>query len=386
VSTRLVILINDALTNDSRVFKEARSLRGAGYEVCVFGNQQPGGGLERHFRKDGCDYYRPSSYPRSALRRRAWWNLQAARFAAHHRPTVILNHRWNTLIPAALGSYATGAPIVYDNRELFGGGNFDQKGAVFRQTFWLFERILVRACTEVIMSSRGRAEAWARKYRRRLPRVLYDCTEKREIFPNNTLREEYHLGPEDKLLIYVGGFGPGRGMIPSVEALAKLPSNYHFVALGYGTAFGELAMRRSRQLGVEERLHLHLPVPYEQIPSYISCADLSLCLIEPISRSYIESVPQKFYESLQAGVPVLASAFPEMRRLVEAHQVGLCVKPTDAEAIAAAVLRLTTDPDIEGWRARCFKAADVLTWENEVEQLLTAVEHAALKRRSRTST
>jgi len=96
-----------------------------------------------------------------------------------------------------------------------------------------------------------------------------------------------------------------------------------------------------------------------------------------VSQSYIHSVPQKFYESIQAGVPVLASDFAEMRRLVEAHQIGGCAPPLDAQAIADAVLELTSGAvSAEEWKRRCKRAADALTWEEEVRQLLDAVEHA----------
>jgi len=378
---RVVVLVNDPLLHDSRLFKECRSLRAAGHRVSVLGRQQTGQPLPRHFRKDGCDYYRPATYARSAILRRIGWRVWLTRLAVRQRPDVILNHRFTTLLAAIWASWATGARIVYDNRELFGGGDFDGRGAIYRQLFWMFERTLVRGCDEVIMSSHGRAETWARKYRYRKPRVLYDCTERREIRPSDALRREYGLGSKDKLLIYVGGIGLGRGLKPSLEALSRLPKDYHFVAMGAGSIHDGEILSHARQLGVTDRFFLHAAVPWEEIPSYLSGADLSLCLIEPISKSYYHSVPQKFYESLQAGVPVLASDFPEMRRLVTAHRVGRCAPPTDAPAIAKAILDLTNGSvPPEQWRRRCKKAADALTWENEVRELLRAVRQAGPRR------
>ena len=374
---RLVILVNDALTHDSRLFKEARHLHRAGYDVHVFGNQPTAGGLETSFVRDGCAYHRPAGYPSRAFRRRASWNIQAVRFVLRLRPRVILAHRWNTLMPATVGSFLTGATIVYDNRELFGGGDFNQRSMLWKQAFWFGERTLARACRSVIMSSHGRAEDWARKYRRPKPLVMYDCTEKRDVPASDILRRELGLGKDRKVLMYVGGLAAGRGLMPAMEALAMLPPQYVFVAMGKNDGFVRELRDHAAKLGVQDRFFIHAPVRSEDIPTYVSSADATLCTFENISRSYYHSVPQKFYESLQAGIPVVASDFPEQGRLVRRFQVGVCVRPDDVRDIVRGILEVTGGQVAPAqWRQRCKIAADAMTWENEVKVLLEAVRQA----------
>jgi glycosyltransferase involved in cell wall biosynthesis len=144
--------------------------------------------------------------------------------------------------------------------------------------------------------------------------------------------------------------------------------------MGYGQAYAALLKARAEELGVADRLLLHPPVLPEQIPSYASSADATLCIIENISRSYYHAIPQKFYESLQAGVPVVASNFPEMTRLVQKFQIGASVDPDDTEDILRGILGITAGGGSkERWRKRCDIASQALTWENEFPILLDAV-------------
>lgn len=372
---RIVILVNDSLTHDSRLFKQAKHLHKQGHEVLVFGNQPPGAGMELNFQRDGCQYYRPAKYPRWSFYRRSSWNLQAARFIIRHRPDIIINHRYNTLIPAMLGSWRKNTPIIFDNRELFGGGNFDKKSWLYKNLFWAFESIFSRVADEIIMSSHGRAQVWAQKYKRAKPLVLYDCAEWRKVEPSDVLRREYNWDASVKLIMYIGSMDSGRGLVPAVESLALLPKNYVLVAMGYGSdMFLKQLQQRATELGVQDRFFLHPPVPPEQIPVYASSADVTLCNTQNVSMSYYHSVPQKFYESLQAGVPVLSNDFPEQASLVRKFNVGLCVDPEDIKKVAQAIVEIVDGPTLrEVWRQRCLQAADVMTWENEVKVLLDSV-------------
>lgn len=374
----VVILIKDDLTHDSRLDKQCRTLCRAGYDVNVFGAQDRACQLESHFRKDGCNFHRPDWQPANRWLREACWNYQAVRFTVGQRPAVILNHRWRALLAANLAARSTGAGIVYDNRELFGGSAFDRRSILYRQTFWLFERIMSRGCFEVIMASHGRADAWRRKYRCRKPRVVYDCEERNASVTNSDkLRREYDLGPRDKLLLYIGAMGDGRGLVPCLGALKKLPAAYHFVTMGYGAKYVDLLRDKAKEMGVSDRFHVHPPVLPEDVTSCVTAADLTLCLMQPVSRSYIESVPQKFYQSLNAGVPVLTSNFPEISRLVMKHRVGASVPPEDIGAICTAILELTSGRVSRAeWEVRCKAAGQAMTWENEAEQLLEAVRGA----------
>jgi glycosyltransferase involved in cell wall biosynthesis len=99
--------------------------------------------------------------------------------------------------------------------------------------------------------------------------------------------------------------------------------------------------------------------------------DLGMCLFQASHLSYYWTLPNKFFEYLHAGVPVLASDFPETRRLVDRYDVGAVCDPGDPAAIANAVNDLLSRPDdLVRMRDNALKAAQELNWEHERERLL----------------
>ncbi len=70
-----------------------------------------------------------------------------------------------------------------------------------------------------------------------------------------------------------------------------------------------------------------------------------LLLFQP-TGNHLESQPNKLFEYMAAGLPVIASDFPLWREIVEGHDCGICVRPDDIRAIAAAIDRLAGDPGL----------------------------------------
>ena len=106
------------------------------------------------------------------------------------------------------------------------------------------------------------------------------------------------------------------------------------------------------------------------LPELTRGADLGLIPVPDLGLSYRYLLPNKLFEYLQAGLPVLASPLPELEAVVEARGLGRCVSPQEEQALAAAATELL-DP---GWRLareEAFAQAAVeLCWEEEAGRLL----------------
>ena len=96
-------------------------------------------------------------------------------------------------------------------------------------------------------------------------------------------------------------------------------------------------------------------------------------MIQPAFKSYYYALPNKFFESIQALTPILASDFPEMKRLIDKYQIGLTCCPTDPKTVSERIARMRDDED---FRKRCrenlVKAKQELCWENEKHILMDA--------------
>lgn len=153
------------------------------------------------------------------------------------------------------------------------------------------------------------------------------------------LRERFGIPADAVVFLYVGLLAPGRGLTQLLEIFAEAHGRSHVVLVGYGELRGtcEIAARE------HPRIHVHDAVPHAQVVSLIRSADVGLCLIERVSLSDYYCLPNKLFEYAFAGLPVLASDFPELRRVVERHRLG-AVTALDGPALREAIARCEAEP------------------------------------------
>jgi glycosyltransferase involved in cell wall biosynthesis len=130
------------------------------------------------------------------------------------------------------------------------------------------------------------------------------------------------------LFVFVGVLGLGRSVPEIVKSFSQGDSSNHVVFVGDGAMWDDLT-RESRQ---NKNIHLLPPVEHSDLVSLLSGADFGLCIIERLSESYWHSLPNKLFEYVFAGLPVIASDFPDMGEIVKNFRLGVLVEPT-AEGI-----------------------------------------------------
>jgi glycosyltransferase involved in cell wall biosynthesis len=125
-------------------------------------------------------------------------------------------------------------------------------------------------------------------------------------------------------------------------------------------------------------------VPPDALLAWTASADVSLMPIEPSTLNHVLSTPNKLWESLAAGAPIVASDLPEMARVVRETGAGELCDPSDVTSMAAAVRRILGRPGEErlALRRRARAAAlDRYNWETESARLLALYEAFGASRR-----
>jgi glycosyltransferase involved in cell wall biosynthesis len=165
---------------------------------------------------------------------------------------------------------------------------------------------------------------------------------------------------------------PGRGIFLPLEILRRLPGCI-VVYVAYGELKGELE-GRIRDYGLEERVYIIGPVPYAELLSLTSGADIGLALQEPFGENHLRARPNKVFEYIMAGVPVVASDFPPLRKAIVENQVGLVVDVEDIDDIVEKVKTLLSDRELYGAMvANCQKTARQYCWEVDEGVLMPAI-------------
>jgi glycosyltransferase involved in cell wall biosynthesis len=150
--------------------------------------------------------------------------------------------------------------------------------------------------------------------------------------------------PDDApVVLFLGGLMAGRGLEELVDATARVP-DAHLVLLGDGVLADSLR-RRALDHGIESRVHLLPPVPPDRVVAVAASADVGASTTLPSSLNNRYSLPNKLFQYMAAGIPVVASDFPQVRAIVKDATCGVVVDTTRPSEVAEAIRSLLADPD-----------------------------------------
>jgi glycosyltransferase involved in cell wall biosynthesis len=208
--------------------------------------------------------------------------------------------------------------------------------------------------------------------------------------PRHLLRMELRLAPEAPIALYHGGFSLHRGLEELAAAILQPGlEQVHAVFLGYGNRRDWLdAEAAEPRYG--GRMHVLSAVPPERLLEWVVDADVGVMPIQTSTLNHYLSTPNKLFECLSAGVPVVASDFPEIRRIVlddPDGPLGVLCRPDDPADVARGIREiLALAPEARAdLRRRCLKAAhERWNWETESQHLLSL--YADLTRTAERST
>ncbi len=161
-----------------------------------------------------------------------------------------------------------------------------------------------------------------------------------QLPPTGRLRSMINAKPETVIALYQGVICPERGLEELLEAarLVKNPT-VRFVVIGMDTWNGTLQkLAQDMQLG--DRITFLPPVPSEELPEITVDADMGFILFRNTCLNHYYSLPNKLYEYMMAGVPIVSSDFPELSRVLKEVGSGITVDPDSPAAIASAVDKL----------------------------------------------
>jgi glycogen synthase len=126
-------------------------------------------------------------------------------------------------------------------------------------------------------------------------------------------------------------------------------------------------VEQAQKLGVGERLLTIFPVNPRNITTTLAQTDAAVALTSP---DYEIALPNKFFEAVAAGVPVIGTELREVKALIEQYDLGAICDPRDPESIAQAVLTVLEPDNFARYKANALRARASLTWEAEERKLV----------------
>lgn len=365
-NTTIIVSVTTDLVTDQRVFKVCQSLHGDGYNILLVGRKK----------KDSMPMdVRPYKTHRFNLWFEkgplfyAQYNLYLFFYLLFHKADILLANDLDTLLPNYLASKIKGVPLAYDNHEYFTG----------------VPELIARPRIQKIWKG---IENWI------FPKVKYIYTDnfaKRSLFVNEfkqpvevvmnvpILQEtipdlHYKLPAVDNkfILIYQGtGINVARGTEELTLAMQYLDERFLLLFVGSGDVIDVLkALVKEHHL--ENRVRFIAKVPHHILKQYTMQAQLGVTVDKPISENYIYSFPNKVFDYVHAGVPVLASRLQEVERIMNLYGIGTFVESYEPKHIAERIQWVYDHPEeYATWKHNLIHAAKEINWQEQEKVLLS---------------
>jgi len=372
--TKVLHVVLNQVTNDSRVLKEAESLGKNGYQVTVLGVQNDAGDLpaveEHPFFKITRIKLSTKKLPKVRFLQYLKYMeylFRAVLFARDYSPAIIHCHDLNVLPVGVLSR----ARRVYDTHEFHRGRN--AQGRFMNLLNGLMENLLAKRADIIITVNEEIALRLQSILGRDVSCILNaDRRADSGTLPGKngmTLREKLSIPEGVKIIVYAGKLFGGRGLVNLLKMVPYL-RNSVVIIMGDGPFLPNLQALIEKD-HLSGKAFLVPAVPYRDVSRYLSTTDLGIIPSANTSESYFLSLGNKFFHYVAAGIPVAVPERPVLRQILKKYGIGIVIDTGNPEAMAEEINRMFDNEEhYREYRARVAKAAAEFNWDNEEKKLV----------------
>jgi glycosyltransferase involved in cell wall biosynthesis len=297
----------------------------------------------------------------------ATYNLRLMVYLLTNRFDVYQPNDLDTLLPNYLASRLFGKPLVYDSHEYFCGAPEIANRPLVKGVWLKLEKTIFPRLKTIITVNTSIARLYAKEYGKKLlvVRNIGDS-----FLPSTPSRKELNLPANKFILINQGaGINIDRGMEEMLAALLLLPADVVLLIVGKGDVLPQLK-KQAAALDLNERVIFVPPQPYQKLLQYTLCADAGLSLDKDTNLNYRYSLPNKVFDYIKCGLPIVCSSVVEVRELIKHYQIGE-VTGHAPEQISQAILKVRAQGKV-AYKNQLNKAAAENNWEQERQVLVKA--------------
>lgn len=262
------------------------------------------------------------------------------------------------------------ASFIYDSREIYSKLASKNDSPLKQKLIEIFEKYYVTNVSKVIVTSED-DELYLKKHfqSKKEFHVIKNFPLKKDIIESNKLKLEYKIPDESTLFLYQGWILEGRGLVPFIEAISEL-ENCYLVIIGDGT-YLKILKNLVKELSLSDRVFFKGLVEYDKLHEYTCSADVGISLFEPISTSYEYALPNKLFEYMMAGLPVLATDLISMRKVVSESKNGILVKDIyNKEELKESIIKLMNRKTREKYEKNSIEASAKYSYEEQELEIL----------------
>ncbi len=361
---RIAISVSNDLFSDQRVKKTCQSLKMMGFEITLVGrllnDSQPINDGHYEIKRMKLSFIKgPFFY--------ANLNIRLFLFLLFHKADLLLANDLDTLLANYLISKIKRIPLVYDSHEYFTEVP-ELQGRFSKKVWEKIEKFIFPRLKDVFTVNDSIAQIYQKKYGVKVQTIKNFPNRNTQFTPLS--RAELRIGNEPYIILQGAGINIDRGSEELVLAM-EFVSNVKLYIIGSGDVIPKL-----KQMVIVNNLMNKIAFIEKKKPeilkSYTFHAELGITLDKDTNLNYRYSLPNKIFDYIQAGIPVLSSDLPEVKQVVLDNNIGI-ISPSHAPIdIAASINRMIGEDFKLNHAEELSNAANLLCWENQ-ENLLQQV-------------
>ena len=359
---KITVSVISDLTTDQRVIRICATLQKMGLSVYViarsFKNSLPLDEYPFNATRINCIF-------RKGIMQYAEFNFKLFWTLLFCKTDYFLANDLDVLIPNYIISKIKSKFLFYDTHEYFTGVPELKNSHVKRKIWKFFEDWIFPKLPIVYTINNSVKNKYYEEYKNEITVVrnvpVTRITEVKEI-------PEKWKG-KTILLLQGAGINEGRGGLELLEAMKYLSENYLLLLIGSGTQWDTIKQKRN-EWNLLSKVEMIEKLPPAQLQQYTGIADIGFSLDSFDDLNCLYNLPNKIFDYMHAGVPVIATAIPEVKNIVEKYNCGICIESNAPQKLADAVLKMMADKkNYLSYKQKCINAAKELCWENESKKL-----------------
>lgn len=365
--TIIVSVIND-LATDQRVLRSCSVLKEKGFEVILFGRELKNSPSVAHlpyqtkrvkmlFTKGPLFYF--------------FFNVRLYFFLLANNADALFANDLDTLWANFKIAKLKKIPLIYDSHEIFCEVPELQHTPLKKRIWEKLEKNIVPHLKNCITVNQSIANFFFEKYKTEF-KVVRNIPASVPPFPLKP-KTELGIAPQKKILILQGsGINIQRGAEELVQAMQYVDAQ--LLVIGGGDVFGELK-KLVIQLNLGDRVLVKDKMPKSELLHYTCNSDIGISIDKDTNLNYHFSLPNKIFDYIQAGLPVLASPLPEIKNIISRYNIGCFIEDHDPKHIAEKINNMLSSDQYRIWKENTLKAAAENNWDNEKKILSSVIDN-----------
>jgi len=364
----ILMTLSNSFTHDARVYNEAQALIKAGHNVTVLAwdreNKHPMTEINDSIQIIRCYNTRfMDLIPYDIFKLRFWWNEGYKKALELHNKKsfdVVHCHNLDTLPIGINLKKKQGLPLIYDAHEIWGHMIKKDLPKFVVKYFLNKEKKLAPQADYIITVAEPHEKHFKEMGCKKIS-IVSNC--------KDIINKKY-ISPKNKIftLLYIGSLNKTRFLIETVETCQDI-NNITFKIAGFGTIENEL--KEMAKKAPMKNIDFTGKMSMQKVLSETSKADAVLCMLDPENLNNRVGPPNKLFEAMATGRPVIATKGTYSGELAKKTKMGLVIN-FNKNSLKHAITKLRDDKKIsEEYGRNALKAAlDEYNWTNQKNKLL----------------